>query len=233
MQFNPANPLSPKLDISILAELPEAERAQISEAIVTGAFLHCRTVDEFANCPFDESTVAKIEQFLDEAHRHRIVKWDTGYRPLRIISTEGVATSSEAKVAAYINVLDCVGICYAYCVAKCIGGKLKLDSGGTLMAVPPTDDMLTSYPAGKVFKFLKNGAEDSLLGMLKAIQAQPHTLAEADEVFATLKQLHREIKGYDLPPGCRVQRWTEPDGRLSRVVVLSTDGTVLAEAYPA
>lgn len=230
---NPANLPVPRLDASILAELPEADRLQISAAIVTGAYLHCRTVDEFSNCPFDESTIAKIEQFLDESHRHRILTWDKGYRPLRIISTEGVKTSSAVKVASYINVLDRLGICYAYCIAKCIGGKLKLNDKGVLMAMPPTDDMLTSFPSGKVYKYLKNGAEDSLLGMLKAIQAQPHTLAEFDQVIETLKRVHREATGDDFPPGYSVQRWANPGGGFSRVVVLSADGAVLAEAYPA
>ncbi len=220
-------------DASLLADLPDPERGAISDAIYLGAMLLFATPAEFMNCPFDDSAVEKIEQVLNDKYRHRILKWGVGYRLLRVITSDGVPTSHPDKVAEFSGLLDALGICYAYCIAKCIGGKLKLNDKGVLMAVPPTDDMLTSFPCGKVYKYLKNGAEDSLLGMLKAIQAQPHTLAEFDQVIETLKRVHRETTGDGFPPGYSVQRWANPGGGFSRVVVLSADGAVLAEAYPA
>lgn len=219
-------------DESILADLPVEDQQAIRQTVLVQARTLIDVGYQGEDIAFDDSTVSALEKVLADFPEMRFGRRTYDIERMKNQKT-GNWTSSAKHIAAMQHLVDGIGIMFGYCIAKCIGGKLALDEEGALVVVHPTYTNATSYPLGKVYKFLRNGEEDSLVGFLAAVKAKPFTDQAAQQLVQALRDQCEE-DGIELPDDMRVQVWTHknPAGEieLSHVTFADGDGEAIVSA---
>ena len=211
----------PKLDDTVFVSLDVDIQPILRDRVLLG-MLAISSLREGENYPFDETSVQQAEDYLLTL-KGRVLRWGEGLRPERIITRTGLKTTSKKHIDEFCNYLDMLGCFYAYCVAKLTGGKfVQID--GALGVEPPEEDALTCFPVGKVFKFLRNGDEDSLVGFLAIVRARAVTQPLLNGLLEVFKG-HIEEYAIELPEGSRLQYWHNSlTGDLTKLAYVDAGG---------
>jgi hypothetical protein len=179
--------------------------------------------------PLDARACEFIEDALDRL-RPQVLKWrrDGSGRIDRILRG-GVPTSNPKHVEVFEQWVGALGSLYGLIAANCLDGKMKVSEDNTL-TVEANCAFGDLSPRTKVLKYLRNGAEDGLLNLIRSAK-QSDSIKKL--INATTDKIKAEFaaRGKPWPANVRVQTWTDgcnscnPDAALSveRLVFIDTD----------
>ncbi len=223
-------------DATVFEGFSDADKDRHIDALVWGAygvFADNGRLTDVADLAFDSNTIKAIEQFLDDRHMHRVLKWGDEHDPLsikRVVTAHGVPSSNPKQIEKYDTFINCVAMLYGYCAAKETNGKIIVDADGGWWVKPANSSIPNFNPFRKVWKFLRNGAEDGLVSFLASVKARATQQPLIDEITAKLKASWL-ADGNTLPADAFTQVWTRADDPevIEKIVLLTADHKPLCE----
>lgn len=201
----------------------------IKHVTIIGAIL------EGPGCKFDMDTVLKLEQQLNSAFGSRVLKWGKGaekYAMKRIKMSSGLETSNKANIEIFQQIFSAYSVFYAYCFANILGGKFVMHNDH-----PHVDTCIVGVPLvnpiDKPIKFLRNGAEDSLVGFINITKHRASFWPVVENATEHIKAV-RLAAGTPLPEDFTTQVWCDPTtGELERIVFVDGNGEPICQAVIA
>lgn len=179
--------------------------------------------------PLDARACEFIEDALDRLRPH-VLKWrgDGSGRIDRILRG-GVPTSNPKHVEAFEQWVGALGSLYGLIAAHCLDGRMKVSKNNTL-TVEANCACGDLSPRTKVLKYLRYGAEDGLLNLIRYAK-QSDSIKKLIDATTDKVKAEFAARGEPWPANVRVQSWLaecdscNPDASVSieRLVFINTD----------
>lgn len=190
---------------------------------------------EGTECKFDMDSISRLEQQLNSAFKSRVLKWGRGaekYEMKRIRMSSGLQTSNKENIEMFQQIFSAYSVFYAYCYANILGGKFVIKEGH-----PHVDTGIVGVPLAnpidKPIKFLRNGAEDSLVGFINITKRRASFWPLFENATEHIKA-ERLAAGTPLPEDFTTQVWCDPTtGELERIVFVDGHGEPICQAVIA
>lgn len=219
----------------VLSELDQPEAWQRDLSVVLEYVIARSDFDDvyagatWQDFPLDARACEFIEDALDRL-RPQVLKWRSdGSGRIDRILRGGVPTSNPKHVEVFEQWVGALGSLYGLIAANCLDGKMKVSEDNTL-TVEANCAFGDLSPRTKVLKYLRYGAEDGLLNLIRYAK-QSESIKKL--INATTDKVKAEFtaRGKPWPPNVRVQSWiTECDSSnadatasVERLVFINTD----------
>lgn len=179
--------------------------------------------------PLDARACEFIEDALDRL-RPQVLKWRSdGSGRINRILRGGVPTSNPKHLEVFEQWVGALGSLYGLIAAHCLDGKMKVSEDNTL-TVEANCAFGDLSPRTKVLKYLRYGAEDGLLNLIRYAK-QSDSIKKLIDATTDKVKAEFAARGKPWPTNVRVQTWTDgcnscdPDAALTveRLIFIDTD----------